>query len=77
MILYIINKIIKYTRAELGLKVRGANFKDCLFTIFENCFLLLKVRRIRKTCLVSSFFVMKNIENTKNNKFKEQVLREH
>ena len=49
----------------------------CLVTIFENCFLFSKTRRKRKigrTCLVSIFFVMKNMENTE---FKKTVFREN
>ena len=58
--------------AELGLKVKeeGGSFKGGLFIVFENCFLFSKTK---KTCLVSSFFFLKNTMNTKNNKFKEQV----
>ena len=41
---------------ELGLKLTGANFKDDLFMVFENCFIFSKVRRTKKTCLVSCFF---------------------
>ena len=53
---------------ELGLKFKGANFIDDLFIIFENCFLFSKVRRTK-----FFFFFLKNTENIKNNKFKEQV----
>ena len=43
--------------------------------VFENYFLLPKTRRMRKitrTRLVLIFFVLKNIENIENNKFREQ-----
>ena len=49
----------------------------CFVFVFENCFLFLKTRRIRKktrrTCLVPFFFfVMKNTENLENTKFIEE-----
>ena len=53
---------------KLGLKFKRANFKNNLFIVFENCFLFSKVRRTR-----FFFFFLKNTENIKNNKFKEQV----
>ena len=45
---------------ELGLKFKGANFKDDLFIIFENYFMFSKVRRTRVF-----FFFEKNREYKK------------
>ena len=42
--------------------------RACLVYVFENCFLLSKTRI---TCFVPSFFVLKNVENTENTKFRE------
>ena len=58
--------------AKVGLKVKEANFKGHLFAIFENYFMFLKIIRIRKTCLVFSFFfffVLKNMKNIKVGKY--------
>ena len=53
-------------------------FVSSLFTVFENCFFVLKNKKNENTKSTFSsqflffFFFLKNMENTKNTKFREE-----
>ena len=56
------------TLLRMSFQILNIFIKGRLVSVFGNCFMFLKRRKIEKTCLISSFFFL--LQNIKNNKFK-------